>query len=82
MEMGRSIRDGKFGDSLEKVTESVNYMEIQVHGGVSVKDIDKVYIYTYQNTWQGKQPFNIDEQFLKKHERKLKKNNIPYEVVR
>ena len=82
MEIGRSIRDGKFGDSLEKVTESVNYMEIQVHGGVSVKDIDKVYIYTYQNTWQGKQPFNIDEQLLKKLERKLKKNNIPYEVVR
>ena len=72
---------GKLG-SLDEVTNNVPYVEAQIHGGVSVKDIDKVYIYTYIDTWRGRQSFNIDSVKLRKLESTLKKNNIPYEVVR
>lgn len=72
---------GKLG-SLDEVTNNVPYVEAQIHGGVSVKDIDKVYIYTYIDTWSGRKSFNIDPIKLRKLESALKKNNIPYEVVR
>lgn len=72
---------GKLG-SLDEVTNNVPYVEAQIHGGVSVKDIDKVYIYTYIDTWSGRKSFNIDPVKLRKLESALKKNNIPYEVVR
>ena len=72
---------GKLG-SLDEVTNNVPYVEAQIHGGVSVKDIDKVYIYTYIDTWSGRKSFNIDPIKLRKLESTLKKNKIPYEVVR
>ena len=84
----RSLKDsygnytGKLGSSLDEVTNNVPYVEAQIHGGVSVKDIDKVYIYTYMDTWSGRKSFNIDPIKLRKLESILKKNKIPYEVVR
>ena len=72
---------GKLG-SLDEITNNVPYVEAQIHGGVSVKDIDKVYIYTYIDTWSGRKSFNIDPIKLRKLESALKKNNIPYEVIR
>lgn len=73
---------GKVGSSIDEITNNVSYVEAQIHGGVSVKDIDKVYIYTYMDTWRGRQSFNIDSIKLRKLESILKKNKIPYEVVR
>lgn len=73
---------GKLGNNLEKVTTNVSYVELQFHGGVSIKNIEKVYIHTYINTFAGKKKLNIDDKQLSKLEKLLNKAGIEYEVVR
>lgn len=73
---------GKLGNTLETVTTNVPYIELQFHGGVSIKNIEKVYIHTYMDTWYGKQKLNIDTKQLSKLEKLLDKAGIKYEVIR
>ena len=73
---------GKLDTTMEGVTRSVNYVELQFHGGnIVLNDIEKVYIYKSIETWKGKEALNIDTVKLSKLEKALKKANIDYEVV-
>lgn len=73
---------GKVGKDLYEVTNNVSYLELQFHGGVSINNIEKVYIHTYVDAWNGRQYFNIDTKQISKLEKALKKAGIDYEVVR
>ena len=73
---------GKVGKDLYDVTNSISYVELQFHGGVSVNNIEKVYIHTYVDAWNGRQYFNIDTKQIDKLEKALKKAGIDYEVVK
>lgn len=73
---------GKVGKDLYDVTNNISYVELQFHGGVSVNNIEKVYIHTYVDAWNGRQYFNIDTEQLNKLEKALKKAGIDYEVVK
>lgn len=73
---------GKVGKDLYDVTNNVSYLELQFHGGVSVNNIEKVYIHTYVDAWNGRQYFNIDTKQINKLEKALKKAGIDYEVVK
>lgn len=73
---------GKVGKDLYEVTNNVSYLELQFHGGVSINNIEKVYIHTYVDAWNGRQYFNIDAKQISKLEKALKKAGIDYEVVR
>lgn len=72
---------GKLPKDLKDITENIPYVELQFHGGVSIKDIEKIYIYKSFDTWRGKQSLNIDDKVLKKITDKLDKLKIDYEVV-
>ena len=72
---------GKLPKDLKDITENIPYVELQFHGGVSIKDIEKVYIYKSFDTWRGKQSLNIDDKVLKKITDKLDKLKIDYEVI-
>lgn len=72
---------GKLPKDLKGITENIPYVELQFHGGVSIKDIEKVYIYKSFDTWRGKQSLNIDDKVLKKITDKLDKLRIDYEVI-
>lgn len=72
---------GKLSKDLKDITENIPYVELQFHGGVSIKDIEKVYIYKSFDTWRGKQSLNIDDKVLKKITDKLDKLKIDYEVI-
>lgn len=72
---------GKLPKDLKDITENIPYIELQFHGGVSIKDIEKVYIYKSFDTWRGKQSLNIDDKVLKKITDKLDKLKIDYEVI-
>ena len=72
---------GKLPKDLKGITENIPYVELQFHGGVSIKDIEKVYIYKSFDTWRGKQSLNIDDKVLKKITDKLDKLKIDYEVI-
>lgn len=73
---------GKVGKDLYDVTNNISYVELQFHGGVSVNNIEKVYIHTYVDAWNGRQYFNIDTKQIDKLEKALKKAGIDYEVVK
>nr|CAI9751134.1 minor head protein [Caudoviricetes sp.] len=73
---------GKVGKDLYDVTNNVSYLELQFHGGVSIDNIEKVYIHTYVDAWNGRQYFNIDTKQINKLEKALKKAGIDYEVVK
>ena len=73
---------GKVGKDLYEVTNNVSYLELQFHGGVNINNIEKVYIHTYVDAWNGRQYFNIDAKQISKLEKALKKAGIDYEVVR
>lgn len=73
---------GKVGKDLYDVTNNVSYLELQFHGGVNVNNIEKVYIHTYVDAWNGRQYFNIDTKQINKLEKALKKAGIDYEVVK
>lgn len=72
---------GRLPKDLKEITENIPYVELQFHGGVSIKDIEKVYIYKSFDTWRGKQSLNIDDKVLKKITDKLDKLKIDYEVI-
>lgn len=72
---------GKLSKDLKDITENIPYIELQFHGGVSIKDIEKVYIYKSFDTWRGKQSLNIDDKVLKNITNKLDKLKIDYEVI-
>lgn len=73
---------GKVGKDLYDVTNNVSYLELQFHGGVNINNIEKVYIHTYVDAWNGRQYFNIDTKQINKLEKALKKAGIDYEVVK
>ena len=72
---------GRLPKDLKDITENIPYVELQFHGGVSIKDIEKIYIYKSFDTWRGKQSLNIDDKVLEKITDKLDKLKIDYEVV-